>query len=80
MLFCLQAHIALAKYERFLNAEGKGRKLTVITQNIDELHTVAGSNNVIEMHGSLFKTKCTSCGHIEVNKNHPICPALEGRG
>ena len=64
MLFRLQAHIALAKYERFLNAEGKGRKLTVITQNIDELHTVAGSNNVIEMHGSLS----VSYTHLDVYK------------
>lgn len=74
------AHIALAKYERFLNSEGKGRKLTVITQNIDELHTKAGSKNVIEMHGSLFRTKCVSCGHIEMNRKNPICPVLKGRG
>lgn len=74
------AHIALANYEKFLKNEGKGRKLTVITQNIDELHIKAGSKNVIEMHGSLFKTKCTSCGHIEVNHKNPICPVLKGRG
>lgn len=78
--FSVQAHIALAKYEKFLKDEAKGRKLTVITQNIDELHTQAGSKNVIEMHGSLFKTKCTSCGHIEVNRKNPICPILKGRG
>ncbi|KAG5849867.1 hypothetical protein ANANG_G00076250 [Anguilla anguilla] len=57
-----------------------GRALTVITQNIDELHRRAGSRHVMEIHGSLFKTRCTSCGNVAANHNSPICPALEGKG
>lgn len=35
----------------------------VITQNIDRLHTAAGSKNVIEVHGNLFEYTCTRCFH-----------------
>jgi len=50
------AHIALAKLERagFLSA--------VVTQNIDGLHQLAGSVNVLELHGSNYRQYCVSCG------------------
>lgn len=51
------AHLALAKAERQLE---KGRRWTLITQNIDGLHQQAGSQDVIEFHGSLFRTRCSS--------------------
>ena len=35
----------------------------IITQNVDGLHQRAGSNDVIELHGSLWKLKCTRCNH-----------------
>ncbi|ESO02068.1 hypothetical protein HELRODRAFT_184965 [Helobdella robusta] len=71
-------HIAIAKCEkRFLS---EGRKFTVITQNIDELHYTAGSKNIIELHGSLFRVRCTKCGHREVDRSSPICEALKDRG
>lgn len=38
---------------------------SVITQNIDNLHQEAGSSNVIEVHGNMFRMRCTSCGHFE---------------
>ncbi len=49
-------HKALAKLE----AEGKLR--AVITQNIDDLHQKAGSNNVLELHGTLYRNYCVKCG------------------
>lgn len=52
----------------------------IITQNIDELHTKAGSKNVVELHGTLFKTECLECGTIAENYDSPICPALKGKG
>lgn len=73
-----QAHKALAEFEKCWKESGK--KFTLITQNIDGLHQRAGSPNVIELHGSLFKTRCTSCETVEENRNSPICPALEGKG
>lgn len=72
------AHIALAKAEEKLMSEG--RRLVVITQNIDELHRDAGTKHLIELHGTLFRTRCTKCGHISENRNSPICPALSGKG
>ena len=49
------AHLKLAELER----EGKLR--AVITQNIDGLHQMAGSKNVLELHGSIFRNYCMSC-------------------
>ncbi|RWS15826.1 NAD-dependent protein deacylase sirtuin-5-like protein [Dinothrombium tinctorium] len=72
------AHKALAEAEKRLKQDN--RRLVVITQNIDELHRRAGSENVIELHGTLFKTRCMRCGDIAVNKDSPICPALKDKG
>jgi len=51
-----KAHIALAKLEE------QGRVKAVITQNVDGLHTEAGSVNVLELHGSALRNICLSCG------------------
>lgn len=75
-----KAHIVLAEFEKRLDEEGKGRRLTIVTQNVDGLHAAAGSKRVIELHGSLFKTQCTKCGHVEENTDSPICEALRNRG
>ena len=50
------AHIALAKLEEI------GKLNAVITQNIDGLHQMAGSRNVLELHGSIHRNYCTKCG------------------
>jgi NAD-dependent deacetylase len=49
------AHEALAELER------RGNLDAVITQNIDRLHRAAGSERVIEVHGSIETSSCTSC-------------------
>ena len=51
------AHLALARLER----EHPGEVL-VVTQNVDQLHELAGSRNLIHMHGEVFKAWCTGCG------------------
>jgi NAD-dependent deacetylase len=51
-----RAHEALAELERRGLIEG------VITQNIDRLHRAAGSQNVIEVHGSIETSSCRECG------------------
>ncbi|XP_076183372.1 NAD-dependent protein deacylase isoform X2 [Ptiloglossa arizonensis] len=73
-----KAHEAIANFQDRAMKEEKN--VTIITQNIDELHQRAGAKNVLELHGSLYKTRCTVCHEIAVNKNIPICPALEGKG
>ncbi|KAM8861238.1 NAD-dependent protein deacylase sirtuin-5, mitochondrial-like [Synchiropus picturatus] len=72
------SHWAIAECEEALAKQG--RRVTVITQNVDELHRRAGSKNLLEIHGSLFRTRCLSCGQEASNYKSPICPALEGRG
>ena len=51
-----RAHEALAELER------RGLIAGVITQNIDRLHRAAGSEDVIEVHGSIETSSCTACG------------------
>ncbi|XP_025032549.1 NAD-dependent protein deacylase sirtuin-5, mitochondrial isoform X1 [Python bivittatus] len=72
------AHFAIAECEAKISKQG--RSVAVITQNIDELHKRAGTKHVLEIHGSLFKTRCTSCRNVVANYNNPICPALAGKG
>jgi NAD-dependent deacetylase len=50
------AHLALAELEE------RGLLDTVITQNIDRLHRAAGTEDLIEVHGSIETSSCTSCG------------------
>ena len=50
------AHRALALLER------AGKLTAVVTQNIDNLHQAAGSRNVLELHGSVYRNTCLSCG------------------
>lgn len=50
-----RAHLALAKLEK------EGKLTAVATQNIDGLHTMAGSKNVYELHGSIKRNHCMKC-------------------
>jgi len=52
------AHFALAKLEEL------GKIKAVITQNVDGLHTQAGSINVFELHGSAHRNICMDCGKV----------------
>lgn len=56
------AHRALARLEQGL-AE-RGGSLTLVTQNIDDLHERAGHREVLHMHGELLKARCASCAAI----------------
>ncbi|XP_015423294.1 PREDICTED: NAD-dependent protein deacylase sirtuin-5, mitochondrial isoform X2 [Myotis davidii] len=71
-------HLAIAECEARLREQG--RRVMVITQNIDELHRKAGTKNLLEIHGSIFKTQCTSCGVVAENYKSPICEAFAGKG
>lgn len=50
------AHLKLAQWEK------EGKLKAVITQNIDGLHQMAGSEKVFELHGSVKRNYCTACG------------------
>jgi NAD-dependent deacetylase len=63
-------HLALVKMEQH------APQFTLITQNVDGLHQVAGSRNVHELHGNIRRAKCFECGR----PNSPPPPAGEGLG
>lgn len=50
------AHLKLAELEK------AGKLKAVITQNIDNLHQMAGSKKVLELHGSVYRNHCVKCG------------------
>ena len=68
-----KAHKALAKLEK------DGKLTAVITQNIDGLHQAAGSQNVLELHGSVHRNYCTKCRkfysmeYIQESQGVPTC-------
>ncbi|MDR2703199.1 MAG: NAD-dependent protein deacylase [Cellulomonadaceae bacterium] len=79
------AHLALAKLE------ADGRLAAVVTQNIDGLHQLAGSQNVYELHGSLQRNYCEGCAAKysldwvldpancrEPDQVVPVCPKCGG--
>lgn len=65
------AHLALAELE----SEFQG--FTLITQNVDGLHSSAGSRNIIELHGNIWRSRCTEgCGTVPlpvINEIPPRC-------
>lgn len=63
------AHMALAKLEK------KKKLKAVITQNIDGLHQKAGSNTVLELHGSVYRNYCMKCG-----KSYGVEAVLNSKG
>jgi len=50
------AHYALAEWQDQFS------EFTLVTQNVDGLHVKAGSRDVIEVHGSIWRSRCLSCG------------------
>lgn len=60
-------HHALAALE-----DRRGEHFTLVTQNVDGLHRAAGSRNVLELHGSLYRTRCTGCATVEDRGLEPL--------
>ena len=73
-------HLTLAKLEK------EGKVKAVITQNIDGLHQMAGSREVLELHGSVHRNYCEECGkffdadYIMESKDVPMCDENGCRG
>jgi NAD-dependent deacetylase len=72
-------HYALAALEERWGSE----RFALITQNVDGLHRAAGSLNVLEIHGSIARVRCTACGWLEDRPGDalpdlPACTQCEG--
>lgn len=71
------AHYALVDFEQIFPDFG------VITQNVDNLHQLAGSKKVIELHGNIMRNKCSQCnkpysGEFTLEEGIPRCPECGG--
>lgn len=57
---------------------------TLITQNVDGLHQLAGSRHILELHGNVWRTRCLGCDHISEDRRVPLpeipphCPKCGG--
>ena len=70
-------HFALARMENFVS------RITLITQNVDGFHQAAGSSNVIELHGNIMRSRCSTCQSIvddfdESENSPPRCLHCHG--
>lgn len=45
---------------------------TLVTQNVDGLHQAAGSRRVLELHGNIWRVRCTRCGRVGENRRVPL--------
>ncbi len=75
------AHTALARLEKEWPTV-TGGKVTIVTQNIDNLHEQAGSESIIHMHGEILKARCGDCGGLsacdgDLGKGES-CPDCDG--
>lgn len=67
------AHEAIARWQAVFS------DLNLVTQNIDGLHQAAGSRNVIELHGSIWRARCLDCGarhnlsELKFDNRVPVC-------
>lgn len=71
------AHHALVELEQ------RVERFWLITQNVDGLHPAAGSRKLSEIHGNIWKVRCTQCRQVHTNREVPIpilplCPACGG--
>ncbi len=64
-----------AAHRKLAQLEQEGKLKAVITQNIDGLHQAAGSREVLELHGSVHRNYCESCG-----KSYDFDFMLHGQG
>ncbi len=61
-----RAHEVLARWQdRFASC-------CLATQNVDGLHQLAGARDVLELHGSLWRLRCTSCGRARADRQVPL--------
>ncbi len=60
------AHLAITELER------RAPAFWLVTQNVDGLHRDAGSRNLTEIHGNIWKVRCTGCNRVDENRDIPI--------
>jgi len=72
-----------AAHHALVELEQRVERFWLITQNVDGLHPAAGSRKLSEIHGNIWKVRCTQCRQVQENRAVPIpmlplCPACGG--
>jgi len=72
-----------AGHRALVTLESRVEHFTLITQNVDGLHPLAGSERVLELHGNIWRLRCTECESIRDDRTHPLellphCPRCGG--
>jgi NAD-dependent deacetylase len=70
-------------HKALVDMEHRIPHFTLITQNVDGLHLLAGSQNLLEIHGNLWKVRCTKCQKIALDRSpdlgdSPKCKSCGG--
>ena len=60
------AHYALVELER------RKPRFTLVTQNVDGLHDMAGSGKILKLHGDIWRLRCTACGSNWPDRRAPL--------
>jgi NAD-dependent deacetylase len=66
-----QAH-PNAGHRALVDLEKRVTLFTLITQNVDGLHELAGSRNVLEVHGNIWNLRCMRCARERVDRRTPL--------
>jgi NAD-dependent deacetylase len=61
-----------AGHRALVELEKRVPSFTLITQNVDGLHELAGSRNVLRLHGSIWNVRCTACERERVDRQTPL--------
>lgn len=73
-----------AAHKKLAKLEAQGKLKAIVMQNIDNLHQMAGSKKVLELHGSVYRNHCVKChsfydfAYMKENKGIPRCSKCGG--
>jgi NAD-dependent deacetylase len=61
-----------AAHRALVEVEKRKPRFTLITQNVDGLHDLAGSGKILKLHGDIWRMRCTECGANFPNRRVPL--------
>ena len=61
-----------AGHKALVELENRKRNFTLITQNVDGLHELAGSGKILKLHGDIWRLRCTECGSNWPDRRSPL--------
>ncbi|MEJ2070039.1 MAG: NAD-dependent deacylase [Syntrophobacterales bacterium] len=59
-------------HEALVRFEARMPEFILLTQNVDGLHRLAGSQRLLEIHGNIWEVRCLDCGHVQEDRRVPL--------